>query len=538
MTPSFRVHCLAILIALATPPLLAQDDVTAQLDRIVSFLDGANPNRRAAAVRQLGEKIGAPQLADLARYMLLRPVGADALLALSHRLDELIELRFDDIESLITRFEGVRLEARELAVRAAPPAGRAPDDTPEAIAADEADELGRQLTDKRAEREEARARLAAGALELERLGIAISMPLWARIERGDHGSRGVVRFRERLRAAIESAALAAFPTAPAHGAISPFERRCLVPLFANLLPSDPEGWAQLRDEVANEALAQLASGAPDRVRAGRITFLRLGDWGRTRLRTWANEADTPQVTGLVAGEKRLRERFARLNEYAVPPSISENSAIEMGDYATLDHAGKLQLLHRLEWTIGETAAPVLARVLELETELALRVEAAAALARLGDARGPGFLRLLALEEAAPIERISRQVLIAEAIRRRESGDAEGALQDLQSLLLRFVGDFRLHYEIGYAALLARRLDLAVQHFLRALKYKTGDATTSYNLACSYALLGQPDAALAALKAAIQNGYKDRDHMSRDPDFIDLRDDPRFRALLESIGLKP
>jgi tetratricopeptide (TPR) repeat protein len=53
----------------------------------------------------------------------------------------------------------------------------------------------------------------------------------------------------------------------------------------------------------------------------------------------------------------------------------------------------------------------------------------------------------------------------------------------------------------------------------------------YNLACSYALLGMTEPAVAALQRALELGYRHLDHLRRDPDLKSLRHDPRFIRLL-------
>lgn len=57
----------------------------------------------------------------------------------------------------------------------------------------------------------------------------------------------------------------------------------------------------------------------------------------------------------------------------------------------------------------------------------------------------------------------------------------------------------------------------------------------YNLACSLALLGRPDEALAALETAVRCGYDDGPHLARDADLRSLRRNARFRSLLARLG---
>ncbi len=56
----------------------------------------------------------------------------------------------------------------------------------------------------------------------------------------------------------------------------------------------------------------------------------------------------------------------------------------------------------------------------------------------------------------------------------------------------------------------------------------------YNLACSYALLKNINAAFEALERAIMLGYKDIYHLERDEDLAHLRGDVRYQKLIEKL----
>jgi len=59
-----------------------------------------------------------------------------------------------------------------------------------------------------------------------------------------------------------------------------------------------------------------------------------------------------------------------------------------------------------------------------------------------------------------------------------------------------------------------------------------DSWAIYSLACELALAGDPDAALVRLRQACElDGEKYRSMARDDDDFVSLRDDPRFRALI-------
>ena len=62
-----------------------------------------------------------------------------------------------------------------------------------------------------------------------------------------------------------------------------------------------------------------------------------------------------------------------------------------------------------------------------------------------------------------------------------------------------------------------------------------DMTIWYNLGCSLALLNQRDAALKALRRAVELGYSDYEWMSRDHDLQSLREDGEFNTLLKGIS---
>ena len=62
----------------------------------------------------------------------------------------------------------------------------------------------------------------------------------------------------------------------------------------------------------------------------------------------------------------------------------------------------------------------------------------------------------------------------------------------------------------------------------------GDPTVHYNLACSLALNGEPDAAFEELERSVASGYRDAQHLAEDADLAALREDPRFAALLARL----
>jgi len=72
---------------------------------------------------------------------------------------------------------------------------------------------------------------------------------------------------------------------------------------------------------------------------------------------------------------------------------------------------------------------------------------------------------------------------------------------------------------------------AIVELENALAYGAEDASTLFNAACTFGLLGRKAEALSTLKRAVQNGYWHFDSIARDPDFTILHDEPEFLQLI-------
>ena len=64
-----------------------------------------------------------------------------------------------------------------------------------------------------------------------------------------------------------------------------------------------------------------------------------------------------------------------------------------------------------------------------------------------------------------------------------------------------------------------------------------NALVFYNLACSYSLMKQLDAAFAALGQAVNLGYNDARWLIKDPDLDNLRRDNRFEKIRTDLSKK-
>jgi beta-lactamase regulating signal transducer with metallopeptidase domain/Flp pilus assembly protein TadD len=133
----------------------------------------------------------------------------------------------------------------------------------------------------------------------------------------------------------------------------------------------------------------------------------------------------------------------------------------------------------------------------------------------------------------------RLVKMAEDLEMRSDGWAKwtrgragwrDAMEHHRQVAQRYPQSGRAFFNLGYTALQARDLPAARDAFQRAidLNYRVG--TSSYNMACAYALQDNRDAAFEWLGKAGRAGFDVHGHASGDDDLDSLRDDPRWDSM--------
>lgn len=98
-------------------------------------------------------------------------------------------------------------------------------------------------------------------------------------------------------------------------------------------------------------------------------------------------------------------------------------------------------------------------------------------------------------------------------------------------------DARTYNNWGYALLEWAKLrksieddqSIILEKFVKA--YSLNEAVSSYNLACLYSLLNKKDEAFEWLEKALQITPEAKENVQNDPDLDNLRQDPRFKELL-------
>lgn len=89
---------------------------------------------------------------------------------------------------------------------------------------------------------------------------------------------------------------------------------------------------------------------------------------------------------------------------------------------------------------------------------------------------------------------------------------------------------RAWFNYGYTSLQARQFDNAMNAFRKTISMDYKPGTSAYNIACTYALQGNVDAAFEWLQRADAAGFKLAKYLDDDEDLDALRRDPRFQAL--------
>jgi len=70
---------------------------------------------------------------------------------------------------------------------------------------------------------------------------------------------------------------------------------------------------------------------------------------------------------------------------------------------------------------------------------------------------------------------------------------------------------------------------------RALSMDPEEPSVLYNVACNFALLNETERALDCIEKAFDKGFGHKEWMEHDPDFLSVRNHPRFKALMRDLA---
>jgi tetratricopeptide (TPR) repeat protein len=113
---------------------------------------------------------------------------------------------------------------------------------------------------------------------------------------------------------------------------------------------------------------------------------------------------------------------------------------------------------------------------------------------------------------------------------REQDEARAVAVRYERLVARAPESGEPYFDMGLDLLRADRYDLAAKAYQQSIDRGYRVATSLYNQACAYALVGNNDKALALLRQALDSGFDQPGTLAKDDDLESLHGDPRFSAL--------
>lgn len=224
-----------------------------------------------------------------------------------------------------------------------------------------------------------------------------------------------------------------------------------------------------------------------------------------------------------------------LLRWRVRPRVYARTGMDFRHFREMGFRTRRERVFDYARTAGLDAIPTLRAIVtdeELEPSFFVRLGAAKALAGLKDFSG--FEHLLEKNPEMTLKKpeVSRELALIQAVEHIREERYREAVEELRKILEEEPFHFRANYHIAFAYLLLKDYDKSIHHFEIARRIHQGDQLTLYNLACAYSLNGDKRKALNALEEAVTAGFDDADHIENDPDLAPLRDEPRYKLILE------
>ncbi len=89
-------------------------------------------------------------------------------------------------------------------------------------------------------------------------------------------------------------------------------------------------------------------------------------------------------------------------------------------------------------------------------------------------------------------------------------------------------------QLGNSYLERSEYDKALEQYNKALELEPKNSIVLYNVACTYSRMKKIGPALDALERCVEAGYRDVGWMEKDPDLDNLRDEPRYKAVVRRL----
>lgn len=252
-------------------------------------------------------------------------------------------------------------------------------------------------------------------------------------------------------------------------------------------------------------------------------------------------AEATRTVDVAAQVAHLGDDSPKVRDQALEALVALGDPAKPALTAALKHADPevrwraAVALHRIQWKLS---ARLLAGIGDLmdgfESQAAAEREMVCrdlALGGLSDAV-PTLKRILTADPSKTVRQAAARALVL-------LGD-EG-LQALLDAGVRMEGldrytvSVRIH--IGNSYLERGEYEKALAEYDKAKAIEPRNSVVHYNLACTYAEMKQIAKALEALELAVECGYDDVEWMEKDEDLDNLRDEPRYKALVQRLREK-
>ena len=232
-----------------------------------------------------------------------------------------------------------------------------------------------------------------------------------------------------------------------------------------------------------------------------------------------------------------------LLRWRIPPATYARIGIDFAGFEDLPFRTRRRKVLDYARVAKAEAVPTLRAIVSdesLEPSLFVKLAAAKALLGLRDSTGYAFLVAKYPDITLRKPEFSLELMIIQGVEYLQDKEYERAVEELRKVLDEEPFNFPANYHIAFAYLLLKDYPRAIHHFEVARRIHRKDQLTLYNLACAYALGGGKSAqALDVLEEAVEAGFDDHEHMENDPDLTSLRQEERYRSLIERLrGQKP
>lgn len=254
-------------------------------------------------------------------------------------------------------------------------------------------------------------------------------------------------------------------------------------------------------------------------------FYMLGDLGLDHLRKQKES------------EPILCERLIDLLDWRIHPRLRERSSMDFSNYKKMNFRERRSHIIQYARTSGRDAIPTLRLVVlddKREPSIRVKLTAAEQLAGLRDNTGLQILTRKPMPELLKIPEISRDFYILKGLQYQDEEKYELAILEFQKILDESPFNFEGNYRIAFVYLLNKNYKKSIHHFEISRRIRPEDMLTLYNLACAYSLDGQLDKGVDLLEKSINAGFKDANHIDKDPDLNPLRNLPKFRKVFEEL----